>query len=109
MPGRQTSAATGTFVVVSWALLATVRVVAAVPFDFSDADKRTMAGIGLQWAVDGGVADFKLVKDPASLIVSTANLPARTALNDSQRSPGCSIMRTGSPARVASPASPRPR
>ena len=40
----------------------------------SPADKRSLAELALQWAVDGGIPDFKLVKDPANLVVSNANL-----------------------------------
>jgi hypothetical protein len=41
----------------------------------SDADKKTVAEMALQWAIDGGIGDFKLVKDPAHLVVATFNLP----------------------------------
>ncbi|HVO23341.1 MAG TPA: hypothetical protein VMW56_06895 [Candidatus Margulisiibacteriota bacterium] len=41
----------------------------------SDADKKSVAEMALQWAIDGGIGDFKLVKDPAHLVVATLNLP----------------------------------
>jgi hypothetical protein len=41
----------------------------------SDADKKTVAEMALQWAIDGGIGDFKLVKDPANLVVANFNLP----------------------------------
>ncbi len=31
--------------------------------------------MALRWAVDGGIPDFKLVKDPSTLIVADTNLP----------------------------------
>lgn len=40
-----------------------------------DADKKTVAEMALRWAIDGGISDFKLVKDPANLVVATLNLP----------------------------------
>jgi hypothetical protein len=43
----------------------------------TNADKRTIAQVALQWAADGGLPDFKLVKDPSTLVVSVANLPAK--------------------------------
>jgi len=53
---------------------------APAPIKLSAADTRTLAEMALQWAVDGGISDFKRVKDPANLIVSTANLPPKIAL-----------------------------
>jgi hypothetical protein len=47
------------------------------PRDLASADKRAMAETALQWAAEGGLPDFKLVKDPANLVVSVANLPAK--------------------------------
>jgi hypothetical protein len=41
----------------------------------SDADKKTLAEMALQWAIDGGIGDFKLVKNPINLIVANFNLP----------------------------------
>jgi hypothetical protein len=41
----------------------------------SDADKKTIAEMALQWAIDGGISDFKLVKDPSHLVVANFNLP----------------------------------
>jgi len=52
----------------------------ADPYALSAADKRELAEIGLQWAVDGGLSDFALVKDPVNLIVSNANLPDKSEL-----------------------------
>jgi hypothetical protein len=41
----------------------------------SNDDKKALAEMALQWAIDGGIADFKLVKDPTQLIVANLNLP----------------------------------
>jgi hypothetical protein len=41
----------------------------------SNADKKTVAEMALQWAIDGGISDFKLVKDPANLVVASFNVP----------------------------------
>lgn len=46
----------------------------------SDADKKTLAEMALQWAISGGISDFKLVKDPASLVVANFNLPSDVKL-----------------------------
>jgi hypothetical protein len=35
----------------------------------------------LQWAVDGGIPDIKLLKDPANLVVVDINLPPRSELH----------------------------
>jgi hypothetical protein len=48
-------------------------------------DKRTLAEMALQWAIDGGIADFKLVKDPSTIYILDANLPARAQLQISGR------------------------
>ena len=47
----------------------------------SDADKKTLAEMALQWAIDGGIGDFKLVKDPSQLIVANFNLPKNVKLD----------------------------
>jgi hypothetical protein len=39
-----------------------------------------MALMALPWALDGGIFDVRLLKDPADVIVSEANLPAKTEL-----------------------------
>jgi len=46
----------------------------------SDADKQTIAELSLQWAIEGGIGDFKLVKDPANLVVANFNLPKGVTL-----------------------------
>ena len=46
----------------------------------SDADKKTLAEMAMQWAIDGGIGDFKLVKDPSTLVVATFNLPKNVKL-----------------------------
>ena len=43
--------------------------------DLTAADKQALAQLALQWAVDGGIADFKLVKDPSDVIVADIYLP----------------------------------
>jgi hypothetical protein len=60
-------------------LLATAAFVVA-PTELSPASTRLLATLALQWAVSGGIADFKLVKDPSHLVVSSAQLPKRTQL-----------------------------
>jgi hypothetical protein len=50
------------------------------PNNLTAADKRVLAEMALQWAVDGGISDFKLVKDPENLIVSEANLSNKMEL-----------------------------
>lgn len=41
----------------------------------SDADKKTVVEMALQWGIDGGIPDFKMVKDPSTLVVANFNLP----------------------------------
>jgi hypothetical protein len=41
-------------------------------------DKRALVQIALQWAIDGGIADVKLIKDPKKIFVLNVNLPPRT-------------------------------
>ena len=47
----------------------------AAPAALSNADKKAVAEMALQWAIDGGISDFKLVKDPANLVVANFNIP----------------------------------
>ncbi len=67
--------------IVCVALLASTAFAGPAPPKLSAADKRALAEMALQWAIAGGVDDFKLVKDPANLVVSTANLPEKTELH----------------------------
>lgn len=46
----------------------------------ADTDKQTIAELSLQWAVEGGIGDFKLLKDPSHLIVANFNLPKDATL-----------------------------
>ena len=46
----------------------------------TDADKRTLAELALRWALDGGLADVKLLKDPTVIVVAAMNLPKATEL-----------------------------
>jgi len=46
----------------------------------SDADKKTIVEMALQWGIDGGIADFKLVKDRATFVVANFNLPKNVKL-----------------------------
>lgn len=46
----------------------------------NDADTRALAEMALAWVIDGGLSDFKLVKDPANLVVASTNLPPKTEL-----------------------------
>jgi hypothetical protein len=81
MPRRHPSAAAHLIGTLSCASLLTFAItVAAGPASLSNADKRTLAQMALAWAIDGGISDVKLIKDPATVIVSTANLPAKTTL-----------------------------
>jgi len=41
----------------------------------ADADKQTIAELSLQWAIDGGIGDCKLLNDPSHLVVANFNLP----------------------------------
>ena len=80
------------------ALACTITATAAArpaPGELPAADKRTLAELALQWAVDGGLADFTRVKDPAKLLVSTANLGPKMVL----KLPGRSVSIL-SPARL---------
>ncbi len=52
--------------------------------DLSAADQTTLAEMALRWAVDGGIPDFKLVKDPSTLIVARTNLPPISNLHLSE-------------------------
>jgi hypothetical protein len=52
-----------------------------VQAQLSVADKQTLAELALQWAVDGGIPDVKLLKDPSKLVVLSTNLPPRTELH----------------------------
>jgi hypothetical protein len=61
-------------------IVAATAAAAPAPIELSAADKRTLAEMALQWAIDGGISDFTLVKDPSNLIVSTANLPPKMTL-----------------------------
>lgn len=63
--------------VVAAALVAPARAHAKL----SDSDKTTLSVMALQWAIDGGIADFKLLKDPSHLVVANFNLPKRAELH----------------------------
>jgi hypothetical protein len=43
--------------------------------EVADADKKTLAELALRWAVDGGIADVKLMKDASTLVVVDTHLP----------------------------------
>ncbi len=66
--------------IVCVALLASTAFAGPAPPKLSAADKRALAELTLQWAIDGGIDDFKLAKDPSNLVVSNANLPAKTVM-----------------------------
>lgn len=53
--------------------------------ELSNADKETLAGLALRWAIDGGIPDVKLMKDPSKVIVESQNLPPRVKLTVPQR------------------------
>jgi hypothetical protein len=44
-------------------------------------DQQKLAEMALQWAVDGGIADVKLMKNPSSIVVADLNLPKGTQLS----------------------------
>ncbi len=54
--------------------------VAPADAKLADTDTITLAQMALEWAVGGGISDFKLVKDPANLIVANSNLPKNAKL-----------------------------
>jgi hypothetical protein len=66
----------------TWLAVAVLAALVAAPAaaTLSDADKKRIAEMALQWAVDGGIADFKLVKDPSAFIVANFNLPTDVKL-----------------------------
>ena len=47
----------------------------------SIADKQALAQLALQWAVDGGIPDVKLLKDASKVVVMDENLPPGTELH----------------------------
>lgn len=61
--------------------------------DVTDADKKTLAELALRWAVDGGIADVKLMKDASTLVVVDTHLP-----------PGVRLAVQGRTVRVLTPA-----
>lgn len=54
--------------------------IAQVPQSLSTTDRQALAVMALRWAVDGGIQDFKLAKDPTQLVVEHTHLPANTRL-----------------------------
>lgn len=46
----------------------------------SAGDRRVLAEQSLRWAIEGGISDFHLVKDPSHLIVASVNLRDVAAL-----------------------------
>ena len=61
--------------------------------DVADADKKTLAELALCWAIDGGIADVKLMKDGSTLVVVDTHLP-----------PGVRLAVEGRTVRVLAPA-----
>lgn len=49
-------------------------------YGLSGTDKQTLASLALQWAVDGGIGDAKLLKEPTRLIVLAQHLPSTARL-----------------------------
>lgn len=66
----------GAAAVVAVAVLLAAPVHAKLPAE----DQRTLAQMALQWAIDGGIMDVKLVKDLTTIPVLDANLPPHTRL-----------------------------
>jgi len=60
----------------AWSVL----LVAGSAYGLSDADKQTLASLALQWAVDGGIGDVNLLKEPTRLIVLAQHLPITARL-----------------------------
>jgi hypothetical protein len=46
----------------------------------SDADGKTLAEMALQWALDGGIGDVKLIKDPSNPVVADLHLSKKMKL-----------------------------
>jgi hypothetical protein len=46
----------------------------------SNADKQALASLALQWAVEGGIGDVSLLKEPTRLIVVDQHLPSGARL-----------------------------
>jgi hypothetical protein len=53
-----------------------VMLIAGSAYGLSDADKETLGSLALQWAVDGGIGDVQLLKQPTRLIVLAQHLPS---------------------------------
>ncbi len=47
---------------------------AAAENGLSAVDRRVLAEKALRWAIDGGISDFHLVKDPSHVIIANVNL-----------------------------------
>jgi len=66
-------------------LVAALSVSRAAHAQLSNTDKQTLAELALRWAVDGGIPDVGLMKDPAQVFVEDHNLPPRPQLHVPQR------------------------
>jgi len=51
----------------------------------SNNDKQALAQMALVWALDGGIPDTTLMRDPADVVVERTNLPPRVELKVPQR------------------------
>ncbi len=51
----------------------------------STADKQALAQMALAWALDGGIPDTSLMKDPKDVVVEKTNLPPRVELKVPRR------------------------
>ncbi len=63
-------------VAVAWSVLLAAGAAQAL----SHADKQTLASLALQWAVEGGIGDVGLLKDPTRLIVAAHYVPSDALL-----------------------------
>ncbi len=70
-----------------WAVVGAVSLAGARPAhaQLTNTDKQALAQLALQWAVDGGIPDVKLLKDAPKLVVVDQNLPPRTELHIAKR------------------------
>lgn len=67
---------TRTVILWSTILLVTATTVGAAPARaLTGEDKQTLAVMAMQWVIDGGLADFKLIPDPNTLLVANVGLP----------------------------------
>lgn len=62
-----------------------IATLAAAQDGLSAVDRRVLAERALRWAIEGGISDFRLVKDPSHVIVANVNLDGIPGLNIPRR------------------------